>query len=174
VVSAKCIVPWILEFVGWLVAQCILQKPRKLVPTTKSIFTVIWFQDKLFLTKKKINIILIFFNVNISCVINCLVLDTLMPSGEGIYIYTCFYVCPSYELEFKGHHSTFINDMFFFIFRDYAWVMNLNSGVHSTSINNNVFTVFLFVFFHWCRVKPLNSSSKLRYSLWKWKKKKTL
>jgi hypothetical protein len=33
--------------------QCILQKPRKLVPTTKSIFTVIWFQDNLFLMKKK-------------------------------------------------------------------------------------------------------------------------
>ena len=40
--------------------------------------------------------------------------------------------------------------------------MNLNSGVHSTSINNNVFTVFLFVFFsfsdtikEFCDIKDL-------------------
>ena len=40
--------------------------------------------------------------------------------------------------------------------------MNLNSGVHSTSINNNVFTVFLFVLFsfsdtikEFCDIKDL-------------------
>ena len=124
----------------------------------------------------------------------------------------------SYEPEFRGHHSTPINDMFFtvfffpfsepipklwtciqgtslyinqwyvflvvffFIFRDYMYtqVMNLNSGasiiwflqcfyfsisgtipvlwtwiqeVHSTSINNNIFTVFYFIyFFHFQRL----------------------
>ena len=74
-----------------------------------------------------------------------------------IMFFTVFYfyfrsLCPSYELEFKEHHSTFINDMGFFSFSEtmpefWTWIQ----GLHSTSINNMIFTVF---FFHFQRLCP--------------------